>query len=187
MLDSMLPCYRMIRENNISVIYNGPVWVDGMEGIGKTLRKRLELDELPLSTSQSVFSIFMEQMYNVLHYSADRGTVCSEDTGEEIPVSYGVFVLGTKDKQYFIQCANKIEPGQIPHLKKRIDFLNSLDKPGLRQHYKERIRADNDNPYSKGAGIGLIEIARRANSKIEYAFLPLEDGCSLFTLYVTVG
>jgi len=71
-------------------------------------------------------------------------------------------------------------------LKERIDFLNTLDKKELRQFYKEQMKAENDNPESKGAGLGLTEIARRATSKIEYEFIPYGEGLSYFTMYVTV-
>ena len=71
-------------------------------------------------------------------------------------------------------------------MKKRIDYLNTLDKQELRKIYREKIRAENDDPDSQGAGIGLIEIARRASSKIEYRFTPLDSGDTFFTLFVTV-
>lgn len=187
MILNMLEYYKMIRENNISIIYNGPIWADGVEGIGQTLRKRLEIEDLPLPISQSVFSVFIEQMYNILHYSADKETVFSEHAGKEFEMASGVFMLGVMDKKYFIQCGNKIKNEHMQLVKQRIDHLNTLDKTELRKYYKERIRAENDNPESKGAGIGLIEIARRASSKMEYEFTPLEDGYSFFTLFVTVG
>jgi len=48
------------------------------------------------------------------------------------------------------------------------------------------MKSENDNPESKGAGLGLTEIARRATSKIEYEFLPYGEDLSYFTMYVTV-
>lgn len=71
-------------------------------------------------------------------------------------------------------------------LKTRIDYLNTLDKKGLRKFYKERLQAENDNPESKGAGLGLIEVAKRASSKIEYEFEPRGEGMKYFTMYVEI-
>ena len=187
MIIDMLQYYNIIKKHNINIIYNGPIWADGVEGIGHTLRKRLEFDELPLVTSQSIFSVFVEQMNNMVHYSADKQQFSLESTGEEFDIATGVFVLGAIDKKYFIQCGNKIKNDQTQMIKERIDYLNTLDKTELRKYYKEKIKAENDNPDSKGAGIGLIEIAKRSSSKMEYSFVPMEDGYSFFTLYVTVG
>lgn len=57
----------------------------------------------------------------------------------------------------------------------------------MRKYYKERIKAENDNPESRGAGLGLIEIAKRASSKIEYSFTDMDETSSFFTMYVTIG
>lgn len=188
MISNMLDYYKMIRDNNISIIYNGPIWSGGVEGLGQTLRNRLAIDDLPLSISQSVFSVFVEQMQNMLNYSAEMESFHRETTGEDLQIATGVFILGIIDKQYFIQCGNKIRNESIALVKERIDLLNTMDKAELRKYYKERMRAEDDNPESKGAGIGLIEIARRASSKMDYEFSPLdEDGYSFFTLFVTVG
>ena len=71
-------------------------------------------------------------------------------------------------------------------MKERIDYLNSLDKQGLRQFHREMVRNENTNPDSQGAGLGLIEIARRATAPIGYSFEPISDGLSFFTMYVEI-
>lgn len=187
MLPNIMEYYKMMRDNNINIVYNGPIWAEGVEGIGETLRRRFVFDELPLSISQAVFSVFIEQMQNILNYSADGAVFSSQSNGKECRVASGIFILGVQDKQYFIQCANKMKDEQIDAIRERIDYLNTLNKPELRKYYKEQLKAENQNPESRGAGLGLIEIARRASSKLEYDFVPMEEGYSFFTLYVAVG
>lgn len=185
MLD-MLEYYTMIKRLNVDIIYSGPLWADGIEGIGGTLRKRLEFDDLPLSASQSVFSVFVEQMNNMLMYSAEKDHFeISEASRSDVPK--GVFILGAKSKTYFVQSGNVIKDENAEQIKGRIDYLNTLDKASLRKFYKEQIKNENLNPESKGAGLGLIEIARRASAPIEYAFTPLEDGMTFFSMYVMIG
>ena len=186
MIDNLYDCYKMVQKNHICFIYNGPIWADGVEGIGQTLRKRLEFEELPVVTAHSVFSIFVEEMFNILYYAGDKELLLDGARGKQFQVDSGVFMLGIRDKQYYIQCSNKIKNSQVEAMKKRIDYLNTLDKQELRKIYREKIRAENDDPDSQGAGIGLIEIARRASSKIEYRFTPLDSGDTFFTLFVTV-
>lgn len=182
----MLEYCRMLERNNLNVIYSGPLWADGVEGIAETLRKRMELDELPLSASQAVFSVFVEQVNNMLMYSADKESMEFPDKGM-VDVPRGSFVLGTQGKTYFLQSGNVLKSDNVDLVRGRIDHLNTLDKKELRKYYKEMIRKDNDNPESKGAGLGMIEIARRASSKIEYEFTPLRDGLSFFAMYVEIG
>lgn len=182
----MLAYYNMLRSNNVNIIYSGPIWADGVEGIGGTLRKRLELDALPLSASQSVFSVFVEQMNNMLMYSTDKQRFRS-DNQNGLTVSSGVFILGVQGKKYFLQSGNLMKNESVDLIRERIDYLNTLDKVQMRKYYKEQMKAENKNPESRGAGLGLIEIARRASSKISYEFTPMEDGQAFFAMYVEIG
>lgn len=186
MILNMLEYYKMIKEMNINIIYSGPIWADGIEGIAGTLRKRLEFDELPLSASQSVFSVFVEQMNNMLMYSAEKENFNMSEN-KHIDAPTGVFVLGAQGKTYFVQSGNAMKIESADLIKSRIDHLNTLDKVGLRKFYKEQIKSENANPESKGAGLGLIEIARRASSPIEYEFTPLENGLIFFSMSVAIG
>ncbi len=187
MIKDMLSYYKMLQESHINIIYSGPIWSDGIEGIGGTLRKCLEYEALPLGAAQSVFSVFVEQMNNILMYSPEREHLPGE--GDKVfSASKGVFVLGSKDHSHFLQSGNVVRNENIELIRSRIDHLNSLDKNALRKYYRERMKGENDNPESRGAGLGLIEIARRASSKIEYSFTPLEEeGLSFFSMFVTIS
>jgi len=76
---------------------------------------------------------------------------------------------------------------RVEPVKNKLDHLNTLDKGALRKYYKEQTRLENDNPESKGAGLGFIEIARRISSKIEYSFTPYDEGLTFFAMHVTIG
>jgi hypothetical protein len=180
---NILEYSKLLAKHNISIIYSGPLWAEGINGMAEFLQKRLDMDDMPLSASQSVFSVFVEQMNNMLMYSAEKEKHPEKSAAE---MATGIFVLGSLDKSYYVQTGNVIKNSSVGLLKERIDFLNTLDKQELRQFYKEQIKTENDNPESKGAGLGLTEIARRAASKIEYEFIPYGEGLSYFTMYVTV-
>lgn len=176
---------KMLADKKISIVYSGPIWANGIDGLAEMLQKRLEFDELSLGSSQAVFSVFVEQMNNMLMYSAEKVQFKRVDD-DPLKASKGVFVLGIQDKSYFIQTGNLVTDRSAGILKQRIDHLNTLDKKELRQYYKEQTKAENTNEESKGAGLGLIEIARRSTSKIEYEFMPEGDGLSYFTMFVTI-
>jgi len=172
---NMLEYNQMLEDNNISIIYSGPLWADGIEGLAEFLQRRLDKDDMTLTASQSVFSVFVEQMNNMLMYSVET---------EEVPK--GVFLMGKHDNTYFLQTGNYMKTSSVGLLKDRIDHLNTLDKQELRQFYKEQRRMENDNVESKGGGIGLIEVARRATSRIDYEFTPCGEGTTYFSIYVTI-
>ena len=182
---NMLQYNKMLMENNISIIYSGPLWADGIDGLAEFLQRRLDMEDLPLSASQSVFSVFVEQLNNMLMYSVNvKGIDPVEQAKSDI--AKGVFLMGKHDDKYFLQTGNFMKTSSTELLKNRIDHLNTLDKQQLRQFLKEKRKAEDDNSESMGAGLGLIEVARRATSKIEYEFTPCEEGITYFTMYVTI-
>jgi len=176
---------KMLSDSDVSVIYSGPIWPSGIEGLADMMLKRLQFDEVPANASQSVFSVFIEQINNMMMYSAEKDSK-SDNEGNSLEVSKGVFILGVQQNSYFIQTGNLVTNYSASLLKERIDYLNTLDKKELRQYQKERMKADNDNPESKGAGLGLIVVARRATSPIEYEFEPYDDERQFFTMYISI-
>jgi hypothetical protein len=176
----------MIKNLNISLIYSGPMWHDGIKSIADIVQTRLDIDDVPGNAAKSIFSVFVEQVTNVLMYSAEKGRFPQPDK-EPIDVSSGTLVLGHKEQTYFVQTGNAIKLENKELIMRRIDHLNSLDKEGLRQFHRECMNAENDNQESMGAGLGLIEIARRATAPIEYKFMPIDDKTMYFTMYVEIG
>ena len=189
MIIDMLEYHKMLSRKNITLVYSGPLWSEGIGGIAGTLKRRLEFDELPLETSQKVFSVFVEQMNNMLMYSAEKNRLEEFGTPDEkaSDSTIGTFILGKEGKTYFIQTGNVMKNKNVELVKNKLDYLNALDKKDLRKYYKEQARLENDNPESKGAGLGFIEIARRISSKIEYSFTPYDEGLTFFTMYVAIG
>lgn len=175
--------YQNAREKNIIFYYCGPVAHASIEGVAQTLRKNLEYEEAGNMTAQSVFSVFVEQMQNILNYSAER-LVNTETVDNEMRV--GVVVIGHEEKGYFILCGNKVHNKDIPKLTQKIESIRHLSKEELKALYKERRRMDPEDD-SKGAGLGLIEMARKGSEPIEYSFLPIDQDFSFFTINVVVG
>ena len=51
--------------------------------------------------------------------------------------------------------------------------------------YKKQLR-EGTLSEKQGAGLGLIDIARKSTSKLHYQFIPLDEGHSFFILKVEI-
>jgi hypothetical protein len=124
-------------------------------------------------------------MNNMLMYSAEKEIM--EQTGEPSrEASKGIFAMAVHGSGYILQCGNAVTEGSAKILKERIDRLNALGGGDVRRILKQQLKTVNDNPESRGAGLGLTEIARRATSGIEYEFTPLADGLLYYTIRVQI-
>jgi len=184
MVINMTEYINSLKNRNINISYNGPLWEEGIISMADMLKSQMSQKNLPKKASKTLFSVFVEQVTNMLMYSAGREQY-GQQGQDEAPT--GMLVLGQNENKFFIQTGNEIHNRNLDLIKNRIDYLNSLDKNELRQHNKERMRGENDNPESKGAGLGLIEIARRATSPISYSFDSINDDVSFFSMYVEIA
>jgi len=172
----------MISDLNINIIYSGPMWDDGIKGLAEMVKVHLGNDDLSESAAKAIFSVFVEQVTNMLMYSAEKVSYSHSSKA----VSMGILVLGHKDNSFFVQTINAIKNENIDFIKGRIDYLNTLDKTELRKFHKQKLNEEDDNPESQGAGLGLIEIARRATKPIGYEFKKIDEELSSFAMYVEV-
>ena len=67
----------------------------------------------------------------------------------------------------------------------RSKYLEFCSDNALRALYKEQLRGDPEEG-SKGAGLGFMEIARRASKPIEFDFTDVDDKHAFFTLKASV-
>jgi hypothetical protein len=175
--------YQEAKGKNVIFYYCGPIAHASIEGVAQTLRKNLECEEAGSLTAQSVFSVFIEQMQNILNYSAER---VSNPEALDNELRVGVVVIGHEKNGYFILCGNKVCNKDVPGLTDKLELISHMNKEELKTLYKERRRMD-PAPESKGAGLGLIEMARKGTEPMEYSFMPIDQDFSFFTIRVVVG
>lgn len=150
--------------------------------LGEALREKMALEEKDGPTVRRVFSVFVEQMQNIVRYSAEKLARVDRQT---IELSAGMVTIGTENDTFFIVCGNAVHNRDVPKLRERLEFLKGLDRESIKTYYREQLR-ENPEEGSRGATIGLIEIARRASQPIEYDFTDMDGDKSFFCLKVRV-
>ncbi|MFL0195466.1 SiaB family protein kinase [Clostridium sp. WILCCON 0269] len=175
--------YQNAKNDKIIFYYCGPISQATIEGIGHTLRLDLEIEETRMSVSQSIFSVFIEQMQNILNYSVDR---IVNDVQVEKELRVGVLVIGQEDQQFYVYCGNKIFNEDVKNIQDKINEISGLQKEELKALYRKRRKMELPEG-SKGAGLGLIEMARKSGKPLQYSFEQLDEEFSFFTIKVTVS
>jgi len=165
--------------DGISFCFTGYMSEDMLLGIGNTLRKKFEVDALDKRTSMGMFSVFVEMVQNVIRYSAENQVVENDPT--IIDLRYGILSIGEKDGRYFVACGNLISKQDVERLEKNLSHLQELDAGELKRLFKDSLKGDVPEG-SKGAGVGFIEIARRAKHGFDFSFETTTDETEFFTI-----
>ena len=184
-MSSIFEYFNMMKKDGITTIFNITFSAETIGNYAEIIEKHIPCDEMPPDVPGAIFSVFIEQVTNVLMYS-ERESRYSGKYGKVVDAPMGVFTIGENEKSYFSQTCNVIKDEYVEFIRESIDHLNTLNKQELREYFKEQRRSENTNPISKGAGLGFIEIAKRASAPIEYSFKPLEEEQVLFSMLVTI-
>ena len=176
--------HELLANASIIMAYNGPLWSHELYGITEKLRHHLSLDTQPTAAATSLFAVFVEQLNNMIMYSAEKMRGIYPD-GTTFEASKGSFILSRGNEAYSLQTGNAVTKETAVDLEKRLADLNSLDKKELFASYKKQLKAKRMRD-KKGAGVGLFEIAWRATSKIKYEFSPREDGMMYFCMQIDI-
>lgn len=121
----------------------------------------------PIAMTMQEYKIVLfcanELLQNIGFYSFEK-----ELTPDNILAGKGKFTLKSNESEIVITTDNQISEGGFEKLATRLDMYNSLNPDELKLLYKQMLKAESPDD-SKGGGIGLIEIIRKAKSPILYS------------------
>ena len=161
-----------LRHNNVIMAYNGTVSDDLMVTMADLLKERLVAND-EVKRSKLIFAVFMEGVQNLIWH------------GKEHEENMGMILITEHDKEITIMCGNRIQKNETHALKERLHQIEGADKETIRQLYREGMShaSEHEGP---GAGLGLLEIARRSTHPISYTFEEVDDNKVDFILSATI-
>lgn len=157
---------RWLTEQGVIFSFSGYLSEDMLATLGAALKKRMALAETDSNVAKRVFSVFVEQVQNIIRYSSDKVTAAAPP----VEMSAGMVSVGADSGRFFVICGNAVEAHKVDTLRSRLDFLAGLDRDELRAYYREKLREPPEDD-SLGASIGLIEIARRSSEPVAHDFV----------------
>ena len=169
-----------LEDEGLLFCYSGPVSQGLVEEIGEVIKRKMEIEEITLSITQKVFGIFVEQVQNIMFHSAESKY---DDSGHEL--RSGIVAIGKKKHSYHILCGNLVAYDEKQRLEGILKRIEGKDKPALKAMYVERLK-DKQLERGKGAGLGLIDIARKSSEPLVYSFRMVDDNYYFFSSKATI-
>jgi hypothetical protein len=159
--------------------FNGPISRSLIEEIGNALKNYLEIEQAHPAEAMDVFSVYIEMTQNIRQYAQQRGYGDSDAAAT-------VVIARDGNGKYVVTAGNLVQAADGQTLVRRVRELAAMDKTDLKAAYKAQLRQPRERGAATGAGLGLIELARRATHGVEATLIEQEGGQAFFSLSVTI-
>lgn len=178
---NILDLRNKLNKCGVIMSFTGPFSQGIIEEIGSALRSYLESKSDSKGEIFKVFSVFIEQTQNIKNYAYQ---LPDEKDQEDILLS-GILNIGLKNGKYFVSSGNLVKKEDVKTLKNNLKDIRSYNKKELAKLYRKKLREDNVDE-NNGAGLGLIEMARKASEKIIFDFEEVDENYDFFTLTIKI-
>lgn len=176
-IKSISTLYDEMVNNGFSLVYLGEFSHEITKMFTRMAESDMDKQNEEKSIQRKVYHVMVETLQNMNKHS---------DEIKDDNIGAGLFVIGKKDDIYYVITSNKVTEESKHNLKSAIDQVNAATKEELKDMYKKQIR-EGKLSNKGGAGLGLIDIARKTNEKLNYQFLQLDENYFLFILKVEIN
>ena len=175
--------YRMMEKDHIILSFKGHITRDLMASVYQIMETRLStIDEDP-KRKKKIYNILVESLQNIYHHMDEL----QDEELDDPECRDAMFMIVKADPgTYHIHTGNYILKSKTDLLRSRIDSINAMSPDELRAHYVERLNASEFSDKG-GAGLGIIDIARKSGNKLGYSFNPVSEKYSFFSLIVSIN
>lgn len=176
LVDQIYGIERMMVENQLLLAYKDHINEDTSDQLISMVDSKMSGYNEEKKIKKKVFNVLVECLQNVSRHAEPDSRNDRESS---------ILLIGRDDNNFFIITGNMVGNDKKDILQERLEEVNSLNADELRVKYKQVI-GKNDFSEKGGAGLGLLDIARKSSSKFEYDFRKLNDRKSYFTLKVNI-
>lgn len=169
--------FKEMNHKNLILTYQGEFTQDITKSVLAMAERNLESRGEQSVIKRKVFNVMVECLQNIVKHSYKGHNILDR----------AIFIIGEADETYEIATGNFIETTETESLKCKIEEVNNLDKDGLKSLYKEIIKEKDGLSERGGAGLGLVDMARKSGNKIEFQFNKFDDSHSFFSLKTKIS
>jgi len=161
--------------------YGGMLTQDLISNMTEALEKETEKNNVSISASTNIFTIFVELSQNMMNYSKSKS-----DKNEEFDPKGLVLVGYNKENEsYYVLSRNIVDIVDERKLSPKLNNINKMTRDEVKQQYRQLRRSGLDK-HNKGAGIGFLEISKRCDN-IEFKFTPINENKYQFMFQANIS
>ncbi|TVQ11506.1 MAG: hypothetical protein EA361_12650 [Bacteroidetes bacterium] len=170
--------------NRFTLVYEGEITHQITKAFTSLAENKMDSYSEDASMKKKVFHVMVECLQNLSKHADE--TVASSSGGF---AGNGIFIVGQLEDEnqgYQILTGNSVVKAKVIELRALLEKINQLDKDGLKELFKKQMR-EGSLSEKGGAGLGLIDIARKTGEKLEYNFIDIDENNSFFLLRTKIS
>ncbi len=176
---SVYEYFQKMQEEQVLLYFKGDITNNLLTSLLQLIDDRLERKSEDIKIKRKVFSILLECLQNIYNYQQFNHF-------EDDELQSATLMVRRTDDAYFIVTGNYIKNEKVEILENKIIKVNSLSPDDLKVYYKEVI-SNQERSEGGGAGLGLIDMARKSGEKIGYSFEKLDEQSTFYVLQIKVS
>ncbi len=94
--------------------------------------------------------------------------------------------MGQAEESYWIACGNLVPSEQVERINSKLTTIRSMSLAEIKAAYREQLANDeheSTDDISKGAGLGLLTIARDSRQPLEFEFAPHQQSAGRYSYF----
>ena len=172
--------HRTMMAQKLILVYEGDFTQETTKSILTMAERNLDSSGEDSGIKRKVFNVMVEALQNIVKHSSEQGL----KAGSLISKS-AIFMISKDDNRYCVLTGNPIEKSNVEKLTAGLNNINSKDKEGLKELYKDIIK-NTQISEKGGAGLGFVDMARKSGEKLEFMFANMDDTYDFFCLKVNI-
>jgi hypothetical protein len=161
-------------QDRLMFAYRGLVTHENSTFLLSLLDKEMEMSDFSFIGRKRLFIFMLEDLQNITRHTLK--------TGHEVG---SIVVYSKTDDGYTVSTGNAISCDEVHDLRKRLEEINRMDSEQIKEVYRTVLQV-NDLTEKGGAGLGLLEMARKTGNRLDFSFSPLDNKHDYFILSKTV-
>jgi hypothetical protein len=173
--------HRTMMAQKLILVYEGDFTQETTKSILSMAERNLDSSGEDSGIKRKVFNVMVEALQNIVKHSSEQGL----QAGSLISKS-AIFMISKEESRYCVLTGNPIAKANVAKLTGNLNELNSKDKEGLKEMYKEIIK-NTQISEKGGAGLGFVDMARKSGEKLEFTFANMDPDYDFFCLKVKIS
>jgi len=173
--------YSKLNDGDVLMSFKGNISSELISNVLEVVESKMDEFSESSKIRKKVYNVLVESLQNLYHHIE----VLPEEMQKEFENKFGILVVSRHKERYKISTGNFIRQNKVDVLRNKIDKINSMGREELKDMYKFILNHQRLSDKG-GGGLGLVDIARKTGSKLEYTFEKYDDIYYFFNLDVYV-